>query len=181
MEDMQTWWPLTAHPGVGVGAVLPGPWAVPLLLVWILAALVPVSLHHIQIQNSTFSVVPAKISVRWRMWFFLFLFFTEDVLRHRGGDHITKNAPSTISWGPRAVLQVTPLFKPMTPSVHEALGGPSSALAASFLQEDQPTKPSVSPAFSHLSPKILINPISLSYYSCCLVAQSCPTLWLCEL
>ena len=25
MEDMQTWWPLTAHPSLGVGAVLPVP------------------------------------------------------------------------------------------------------------------------------------------------------------
>lgn len=133
MEDMQTWWPSTVHPSVGVGAVLPVP---PRTMGSTPPACVDtgsfgsVSLHRIQIQNSTLSVVPAKIPVRWRMWFFLFLFFTEDVLRHRGGDHITKNATSTISWGPRAVPQVTPLFKPTTPSVHEALGGLSSALAA---------------------------------------------------
>lgn len=146
--------PVPAHPSGGVGALLPLP---PqdhglhlLLLFWILAALFPVSLHHVQIQNSTFSVVPAKISGRWRLWFFS-LFLTEDVLRHRGGDHITKNATSTISWGPRAVPQVTPLFKPTTPSVHEALDGQSPALAAAC-RRTRPTRPSISLAFSHLLP-----------------------------
>lgn len=144
---------ITAHPSGGVGALLPLP-------PWDRGSTSSCSFGYWQLRfqwpsiMSRYKIPPSRWFLQKYQWdegCDCFLFFTEDVLRHRGGDHITKNATPTISWGPQAVPQVTPLFKPMTPSVHEALDGQSPALAASC-KRNRPTKPSVSLVFSHPLP-----------------------------
>ena len=105
-----------------------------LMLVWILAASVLLFLHRVWIQNSISSVVPARISMRLSIR--LFSIFTENMLRHRGGDHIADHTVSAISRGPIQRLRSHPLSKTTTPSVHRALGGQSPSFGC-FSQEDQ--------------------------------------------
>lgn len=80
-----------------------------LMLVWILAASVLSFLHRVRIQNSISLVAPARVSMRLSTW--LFSIFTENMLRHRGGDHIADHTVSAISRGPIQRLRSPPSFQ----------------------------------------------------------------------